>query len=91
MAGSLDLIQRVFTGIEVTEEALWIKPDLPEHVQKINLQIKYRHHWIAISVDHDKLRIAFEEGYSNKVNIGVLDQIHTFSQGEVRTFDMSGR
>jgi trehalose/maltose hydrolase-like predicted phosphorylase len=88
MAGSLDLIQRVFTGIEVTEEALWIKPDLPRHVQKINLQIKYRHHWIGISVDHDRLRIAFEEGYSNEVKIGVFDEIHPFAQGDVRTFKM---
>lgn len=31
MAGSLDLIQRTYSGLEVGEDALWINPDLPEH------------------------------------------------------------
>jgi trehalose/maltose hydrolase-like predicted phosphorylase len=89
MAGSLDLIQRGYSGIEVGEEALWINPDLPENIEKFTTRIKYRRHWISIYIDHQKLKISFEEGWSNKVNIGVIDKIYAFKQGEVREFPLT--
>lgn len=89
MAGSLDIIQRGFLGLEVGEEALWINPDLPKNIQKITLQVLYRRHLIFISADHQNLKISFEEGWSNEVNIGVIDKIYKFKQGEVREFSLS--
>ncbi len=88
MAGSLDLIQRAFSGLEVGEEALWINPHIPEHIEKINMRIKYQQHWISISIGHQKLIISFEGGYTNKVNIGVIDKIYEFNHGEVREFSL---
>lgn len=89
MAGSVDLIQRSYLGLEVGEDALWINPDLPEHIEKITTRINYRRHWISISIDHQKLKISFEEGWSNKVNIGVIDKIFEFKKGEVREFSFA--
>lgn len=91
MAGSLDLIQRIFAGISVGDDALWIDPQMPESIKKISLRVNYKKHWIYISVDHEKLKISFEEGWSNKVHIGVLDQVHEFKMGEVREFDLLSR
>lgn len=88
MAGSLDLVQRSFAGLEVGEEALWINPSIPENIKKITMRIKYRLHWISVSMDHQKLKISFEEGWSKKVNIGVIDKIYVFKQGEVREFSL---
>lgn len=88
MAGSLDLVQRNYAGLEVGDDALWIRPGLPENIQKITMRIKYRHHWIFISLDHETLKISFEEGWSNKVHIGVIDEIHEFKHGEVREFSL---
>jgi hypothetical protein len=34
------------------------------------------------------LKISFEEGYGNKVQIGVKDKIYEFEQGEVREFSL---
>ncbi len=88
MAGSLDLVQRSFAGLEVGEEAIWINPSIPENIKKITMRIKYRLHWISVSMDHQKLKISFEEGWSKKVNIGVIDKIYVFKQGEVREFSL---
>ncbi len=88
MAGSVDLIQRCYAGLTVGENALWIRPSLPIHLKKINLRIKYRGHWIALMVNHDKLRISFEEGGNKKVNIGIFDRLYTFEQGGVREFEL---
>lgn len=91
MAGSLDLVQRSYGGLTVGEEALWITPDLPEHIDKINMRIKYRRHWIYLSINHDTLRISFEEGWGNEVNIGVDDEIYKFKKGEVREFKLKSK
>lgn len=89
MAGSLDLIQRNFAGLEVCDDALWINPRVPKAIKKISMRINYRKHWIFISVDHQRLKISFEEGWSNKVNIGIQDTIHEFRLGEVREFPLN--
>lgn len=88
MAGSVDLIQRCYAGLEVSDNALWIRPALPKHLKKINMRIKYRGHWIGFMVNHDKLRISFEEGWSKKVNIGIFDRVYTFEEGDVREFEL---
>ncbi|MFN4763098.1 glycoside hydrolase family 65 protein [Gillisia sp. Q332] len=88
MAGSLDLIQRNFAGLAVCDDALWINPRVPESIKKISMRINYRKHWIFVAVDHEKIKISFEEGWSNEVNIGVLDELYKFKIGEVREFSL---
>ncbi|MEX2511932.1 MAG: glycosyl hydrolase family 65 protein [Cyclobacteriaceae bacterium] len=88
MAGSLDLVQRGFLGLEVGEKALWINPPVLEPLKKISIRVQYRRHWISISLDDKKLIISFEEGWRNKVKIGVIDQIYEFKLGEVREFSL---
>ncbi|AKD05334.1 glycosyl hydrolase family 65 protein [Pontibacter korlensis] len=91
MAGSLDLVQRSYAGLEVGDDALWINPNLPERIKEITMRIKYRRHWISLSINHERLQISFEEGWGNEVNIGVINKIHEFKKGEVRTFSLSGK
>ena len=88
MAGSLDLIQRNFAGLFVCDDALWIRPRVPDSMKQISMRINYRKHWIYVSVDHEKIRISFEEGWSNQVNIGVLNELYQFKIGEVREFSL---
>jgi trehalose/maltose hydrolase-like predicted phosphorylase len=88
MAGSIDLIQRCFSGLQVCGDTLWIKPALPKHIKKINMQIQYRGHWITLSIGQHKLKITFEEGWSQQVQIGIIDRVYEFKQGDVREFSL---
>ncbi len=88
MAGTVDLVQRCWTGLEIRNDVLWLNPMLPEELESISLRIRYRGHWIRLMVDQENLRIAFEEGKSRQVNIGVHGDIYTFKQGESRTFEL---
>lgn len=88
MAGSLDLIQRNFAGLAVCDDALWINPSVPDGIKQISMRINYKKHWIYVSVQHEKIKISFEEGWSNEVNIGVLNKIYKFKIGEVREFSL---
>lgn len=84
MAGTLDLIQRCFCGIEVHSEALWIKPRMLRPINKIEFKIKYQGHWLLLSFNQDALTITFEEGWSNSVQIGVMDKLYNFKKNEVK-------
>lgn len=86
MAGSLDLIQRCYTGLEIYNDVLWIRPNMPQDLVKINMRIRFRGHWISLSIDHERIRISFEEGWSNKVNIGIIDEIYEFEKGDIQEF-----
>ncbi|MEX2593281.1 MAG: glycosyl hydrolase family 65 protein [Anditalea sp.] len=88
MAGSLDLIQRCFCGIEVSHEALWIKPMNLKQIDKIKFKIKFRGHWIVLSITKKVLRVSFEEGWSSSVAIGVIDRIYEFKKDEVKEFPL---
>lgn len=88
MAGSLNLVQRCYSGLAICDDALWIKPDLPANIKDISMRIKYRNHWIGIRINGEKLLISFEEGWSDKVKIGVIDQLYEFEKGEEREFSL---
>ena len=44
MAGSVDLVQRVSTGIEVKGDVLRLNPKLPLEMERLDMRIRYRGH-----------------------------------------------
>jgi len=86
MAGTVDVIQRCHTGIEVRDDVLWLNPCLPENLQGVRLRIRYRGHWMIVHLTHKKLEICFEHGWSGPAKVGFRDQVHTFVEGDCREF-----
>jgi len=86
MAGTIDLVQRCFTGMEFRNDVLWLNPALPDKLESLRLRIRYRGHWISLHVNHEKLEISFLKGYSSEVEIGVNNKVYTFKQGDSREF-----
>src|SRR5690606_32161098 len=54
MAGTVDLVQRAYTGLEIRDDVLWLNPVLPEEMPCLNLQLRYRGHWIELNLTADK-------------------------------------
>jgi alpha,alpha-trehalase len=55
MAGTIDLIQRCYTGIETRQNKLLFNPFLPHDLRGIKFGIFYRQHWIDLHLTSDKL------------------------------------
>jgi len=89
MAGTVDVIQRCYTGIEIRDEVLWLNPCLPDELGEIRLRLRYRGHWLQLHATHHKLTVSFEHGWFGQAKIGFRDQVHTFSEGDRREFDLS--
>jgi alpha,alpha-trehalase len=86
MAGTVDLVQRCYTGIEVRDDVLWLNPCLPEQLNEVRFRIRYRGHWLGLHVNHERLTIAFEDGGA-PAKIGFAGEVHIFDKGEVKEFE----
>ncbi|MCE7056419.1 glycoside hydrolase family 65 protein [Algoriphagus sp. AGSA1] len=89
MAGSLDLVQRGFLGLEVGEETLWINPHKLDHIKEMSLKVNFRSHWVLVSISGRNLKIVFEEGHKDKLKIGVVNDICEFHKGIPREFSLA--
>jgi len=89
MAGSVDLMQRAFTGLETRGDVLRFNPCLPEELTRLCLQIRYRRHLLEIEVSHAEVKIRTLTGSPGPVKIGFRDQVCELWEGETKEFPLS--
>jgi trehalose/maltose hydrolase-like predicted phosphorylase len=88
MAGTLDIMQRCYSGIEIHDDVLWINPVLPDDISEMNFNVRYRGHWIKLEINHQKLVVIFDRGWSNPVSIGVKGEVFRFESNDKRVFKL---
>ncbi len=88
MAGTVDLIQRVHTGVEMRDDVLWFDPLLPRELSDLRLRLRYRGHWFSVRVTQSDCTVTFDRGWSDTVQIGFRDEVYTIKQGANRRFDI---
>lgn len=86
MAGTVDLVQRCYTGIEMRHGILWLSPMLPDGLEGLDFSLRYRGHRLSLHLDHERLSVKFEHGRSPSVNVGFRGAIHEIHQGQEMTF-----
>lgn len=88
MAGTVDIIQRCYTGIEMHDDVLWFNPDLPENLKKLAFHIHYRGHSIQLELTHKKLILTSRHSTAKQIKIGFKGKKYDLSPGETREFDL---
>ncbi|HSO94220.1 MAG TPA: glycosyl hydrolase family 65 protein, partial [Candidatus Dormibacteraeota bacterium] len=91
MAGTLDMLQRCYTGLEARSGVLWINPALPDELPSLSLELLYRGHWISLHITREWLRVASQPCAASPIPIGVRGAIHQVSAGTVQEFTLSPR
>jgi trehalose/maltose hydrolase-like predicted phosphorylase len=86
MAGTVDIVQRCHTGLEMRDGVLWFNPVLPPELPCVRMRIRYRGHWLAVRVTQRTLTVSFERGWSPAVRIGFCEEVHEMTPGETRQF-----
>ncbi len=82
MAGTLDLIQRCYSGLDIRDDVLWLEPTLPDDIKTMKFHIRFRGHWIFLTIDHKKIKITFDKGWANPVKIGVNQKTYLFQKDD---------
>jgi len=89
MAGTIDLVQRCYTGLEVYDDVLWVNPALPRGIKKLSFKIRYRSHTLSFEIDHKKLSISFDQAWwSQEIKIGFGKKVYTIERGQTKVFEL---
>jgi alpha,alpha-trehalase len=68
MAGTVDMVQRGYPGLQPRGDVLWLDPALPEEFSELRFTIRYRQAWdVLFEIDHDRIRVSAPQGSSIKV------------------------
>ncbi|WP_051179711.1 trehalose-phosphatase, partial [Nocardia concava] len=69
MAGSIDMVQRCLTGMEIRSDRLIFNPCWPDGLGELRFSIIYRGHRLAIRVSATELEVAADPGRADPVEI----------------------
>ena len=86
MAGTVDLVQRVSTGIEVKGGVLRLNPELPSEMEALDMRIRYRGHSIDLQLTRDTLTVHGHDRRAAPISLGVADEVYEFIGGSTRVF-----
>ncbi|MGB3224642.1 MAG: glycosyl hydrolase family 65 protein, partial [Desulforhopalus sp.] len=88
MAGTVDLMQRCYSGLETRQDALWFNPALPEEVQSLTFNILYREHWLHVIIQKKSINISSRGETSLPINVGLRDKLHELQTGGTIELDL---
>lgn len=88
MAGTLDIMQRCYTGLEIRDDVLWFNPRLPDDVANMKLHLRYRSHWIVLEINHDFLDLTVDKGWAEPITIAVNGEKHQLNTGDHKRYSL---
>jgi alpha,alpha-trehalase len=86
MAGTIDLIQRRYIGIEMRANTLHFDPALADNLRQIKVMLRNRRQMLDIEVDHDTLQITSRSFTSVPIEVAYRGHYRDLSPGEVCQF-----
>lgn len=91
MAGTVDLVQRCFTGVQPRGDVLHLDPALPAEIEEISLHIRYRGHSLILQVAARTLRVRSLRSAERPIRIAHGDQELLLTEGTTLTFPLNGK
>lgn len=90
MAGSIDMLTRCYTGLEIRDDVLLLHPVLPAHVGRLGFSIHYRQQPVRIDVDTARVRLTLRAGRAQPIRVRVEGRGATLAPGDTRDFPLGG-
>ena len=75
MAGTVDQVQRCFTGIVTRNDVLWLNPALPAELSKLRLQLRYRGYFLRIDVCCDHVTVTSLRNKEYPIRLGCGEKV----------------
>ena len=88
MAGTVDLVQRVSTGIEVSGNVLRLNPQLPQELERIDMRVRYRGHALDLRITRDTLTVRGRERGPVPISLAFRDEVLEFDGDGSRVFEL---
>lgn len=91
MGGTVDLVQRGYTGLESREGVLRFSPRLPRQIQALRLRLRYRGHPLLVELSPSHLHVRSRWKDAAPVTVVVGEEERVVQGGGQAVFDLGRR
>ncbi len=88
MAGTIDIIQRCYTGLESRKDVLIFNPQLPHPLTHLSFIIHYRNQSLAVDITQHTARVTAKHSSAKSIKIGFKHDIFELAAGESLFFKL---
>lgn len=88
MAGTVDLVQRGYTGLRVQGDALILDPVIPPELGHLTSRIRFRGHWLEIAISTSEARVSLEPGSDEPISVQIDSTTAILDPGESLTIEL---
>jgi alpha,alpha-trehalase len=89
MAGTVDLVQRCFAGVETRNGFLRFDPAVPKELGGLVFDVQYRGVWIACEVTEDRVVLDVSSGTASPIRVAVRDTEFEMEPGSRHEISLS--
>jgi alpha,alpha-trehalase len=75
MTGTIDLVQRGYTGLDIRGGTLWLDPAVPEQLGDLDFEIRYRGRLLRFTITSRQLTVATPQSDQPPIRLGVRDRV----------------
>jgi trehalose/maltose hydrolase-like predicted phosphorylase len=88
MAGTVDLVQRCYTGLAIRDGVLHLKPALPPELPELEMRMHFRgHEGMTVRCTHDRVQVSLLRSDLPPIEVAVNGRRRTLHGGE--TWDVA--
>ena len=88
MAGTVDVLQRCYTGLELRGDILWLEPKLPKPLRRLRLFVRYRGQSLTVELEHDTIEVRAMYCVAPSIRVAIDGEIHDVRASETRRFSL---
>jgi beta-phosphoglucomutase family hydrolase len=88
MAGTVDIVQRCFTGIVTRDDILWLDPALPKPILRLSFSLRYRGQSLSFDIDQENLKVSAWHSSAKPIKLGFQKQVYELNAGESKVFPL---
>jgi trehalose/maltose hydrolase-like predicted phosphorylase len=82
MAGTVDLVQRCYSGLDVGSGALLLNPSVPAPLGVMGFPLLYRGRWLEVRLEGDRARVTVPSDGADQVTAQIGDRVADLAPGE---------
>ena len=85
-AGSIDVLQRCFTGLETTGDTLRFNPAWPRQLGTLAFAMRYREQHLMVRINSASMRVSAEPGKAPPIRVHCWGQTKMLGPGDSAEF-----
>lgn len=86
MAGTVDLVQRNYLGLETRMDVLHFNPTLPADVERLHVNLRYRRHRLDVEATQTHLVVASRPEVAPMIEIAYRSHVRKLNPGDRQVF-----